>query len=258
MMIGTPLGVCVNCAAPIAQGMLKGGSRVETALGTLFSSPTFNVIVLGIVFTLFPWYLAALKILAGLFTVLVVVPWLARLAERPGWTRARPVEARLPGLSGFQKLESVLGTTDLGGGATGSTARPAAGTGLGGSPLRPAPGAGVAHCPAADALAGLLGAVLVEILPWNLLNHLSRVDGGVANGVMLFLVAAFGVLLPVPMAFDVVVCSVSSTLECRCTWSRSCWSRSGPTASTPGACSGRRRPGGSPAWPRRPSWSSAW
>ncbi len=97
MMIGTPLGVCVNCAAPIAQGMLKGGGRVETALATLISSPTFNVIVLGIVFTLFPWYLAALKILAGLFLVLVVVPWLARLAERPGWTRPHPVEAKLPG-----------------------------------------------------------------------------------------------------------------------------------------------------------------
>src|SRR5213075_2177477 len=54
MLVGAPLGVCVNCAAPIAQGMLKGGGRVETALATLFASPTFNVIVLGIVFAIFP------------------------------------------------------------------------------------------------------------------------------------------------------------------------------------------------------------
>src|SRR5205085_12072671 len=87
LLVGAPLGVCVNCAAPIAQGMLKGGGRVETALATLFSSPTFNVIVIGIVLTLFPWYLAALKILSGLVLVLVVAPWLARLAERPGWSR---------------------------------------------------------------------------------------------------------------------------------------------------------------------------
>src|SRR5689334_6631226 len=113
MMIGAPLGVCVNCAAPIAQGMLKAGGRVETALATLVSSPTFNVIVLGIVFTLFPWYLAVLKILSGVFIVLVVVPWLARLAERPGWSRPQPVEARLPGLYLFQKLESLLGTPQL-------------------------------------------------------------------------------------------------------------------------------------------------
>lgn len=55
MMVGAPLGVCVNCAAPIAQGMLNGGGRVEVALAALFSSPTFNVIVLGIVLSIFPW-----------------------------------------------------------------------------------------------------------------------------------------------------------------------------------------------------------
>src|SRR5712671_6350728 len=98
MLVGTPLGVCVNCAAPIAQGMLKGGSRVEIALATLFSSPSFNVIVLGIVLSIFPWYLALLKILAGLVIVLLVVPWLARLAERPGWTRAAPAVPKLPGV----------------------------------------------------------------------------------------------------------------------------------------------------------------
>src|SRR3954451_17064997 len=113
MLVGTPLGVCVNCAAPIAQGMLKGGSRVEIALATLFSSPTFNVIVLGIVLAIFPWYLAALKILAGVVMVLLVSPWLARLAERPGWTRPQPQAAKLPGVSWFQKLESFLRTPTL-------------------------------------------------------------------------------------------------------------------------------------------------
>ena len=208
MLIGTPLGVCVNCAAPIAQGMLKGGGRVETALATLVSSPTFNVIVLGIVFTLFPWYLAVLKILAGVLLVLVVVPWLARLAERPGWSRPQPVEAHLPGLQIFQRIESLLGTTDLG-------------DGLGGRPPRGLRALGwvVVHyvrnlgrvlvtALPLMLLAGVLGAVLVEILPWSLLNHVSRVDGGVANGAVLLLASAFGVFMPVPMAFDVIVCSV--------------------------------------------------
>src|SRR5207248_5516018 len=57
-------------------------------------------------------------------------------------------------------------------------------------------------------LAGVLGAILVEILPWNALNHVARVDGVLANGAVLLLATAFGVLLPVPMAFDVIVCSV--------------------------------------------------
>src|SRR5207249_2339841 len=98
MLVGTPLGVCVNCAAPIAQGMLKGGSRVETALATLFSSPTFNVIVVG--------------------------------------------------------------------------------------------------------------AVLAEVLPWDLLTRLGRVHGWLPSASLLVGATAFGVLLPVPMAFDVIVCSV--------------------------------------------------
>ena len=209
MMIGTPLGVCVNCAAPIAQGMIKGGGRVETALATLVSSPTFNVIVLGIVFTLFPWYLAVLKILAGVFIVLVVVPWLARLSERPGWSRPQPVEARLPGLYLFQKLESLLGTPQLA--AEGDSLPPK-------GPLR-ALGWVVLHYTRnlgrvlvtalpLMLLAGVLGAILVEVLPWNVLNQVSRVEGGAANVAVLLLAGVFGVLLPVPMAFDVVVCSV--------------------------------------------------
>ena len=57
-------------------------------------------------------------------------------------------------------------------------------------------------------LAGVLGAILVEILPWSVLNHISRVEGGAANAAVLLLAGVFGVLLPVPVAFDVVVCSV--------------------------------------------------
>src|SRR4051794_136228 len=109
MLVGTPLGVCVNCAAPIAQGMLKGGSRGGIALATLFSSPSFNVIVLGIVLSIFPWYLAGLKILSGVIMVLLGAPWLARLAERPGWRKPAPQPAKLPGVGWFQKLESFLG-----------------------------------------------------------------------------------------------------------------------------------------------------
>src|SRR5437762_9339118 len=208
MLVGTPLGVCVNCAAPIAQGMLKGGSRVETALATLFSSPTFNVIVLGIVLSIFPWYLAALKILAGVIMVLLVSPWLARLAERPGWTRAAAEPAELPGVGWFQRLESLLGTTNLRGEAAPAPK----------GPVR-ALGWVLLHFPRnlwrvtvialpLMLLAGVLGALLAEVLPWDLLTRLGRVHGWLPSASLLVGATAFGVLLPVPMAFDVIVCSV--------------------------------------------------
>ena len=76
MVIGAPLGVCVNCAAPIARGIHSGGAAVETTLGAMISSPTLNVIVLTILFSLFPLYIVGLKlaltvgfILIGIWTV---------------------------------------------------------------------------------------------------------------------------------------------------------------------------------------------
>ena len=208
MLVGAPLGVCVNCAAPIAQGMLRGGSRVEIALATLFSSPTFNVIVIGIVLTIFPWYLALLKILTGVIMVLLVAPWLSRLSERPGWTRPLPAVAKLPGVSWFQKLESLIGTPAL---AQEATPAPA-------GPLRSA-GWVLLHFPRnlwrvtvvalpLMLLAGVAGAVLAELLPWDLLTEAAKVHGALPSLGLLVGATAFGVLLPVPMAFDVIVCSV--------------------------------------------------
>ena len=38
-MLGAPLGVCVNCSAPIGKGMYKGGASMEASLATMLSSP---------------------------------------------------------------------------------------------------------------------------------------------------------------------------------------------------------------------------
>ena len=36
--MGAPLGVCVNCVAPISKGMYESGQKIETVLATMFSS----------------------------------------------------------------------------------------------------------------------------------------------------------------------------------------------------------------------------
>jgi uncharacterized membrane protein YraQ (UPF0718 family) len=209
-LIGAPLGVCVNCAAPIGQAMLKGGSRVEVALAAMFTSPTFNVIVLGMLLTLFPWYLAALKVATALALVLVVVPYLSQQADRPGWRKPIQGPPRLPGLRVFQWLERALGTVS-----------DALLTPAGDAPK------GLFHAVGWVAMryarnlwtvirislplmvvAGLLGAVLVELLPWGRVAQIAQVEGWMAHAAVIVLVAAFGTLLPVPMAFDVVVCAV--------------------------------------------------
>ena len=74
MFVGTPLGVCVNCVAPIAKGMYEGGSKMETALAVMFSSPTLNIIVLTMLFSIFPFYMALMKLLATFVLILIIVP----------------------------------------------------------------------------------------------------------------------------------------------------------------------------------------
>ncbi len=74
MFVGTPLGVCVNCVAPIAKGMYEGGSRMETALAVMFSSPTLNIVVLTMLFSIFPFYMALMKLGATFILILIIVP----------------------------------------------------------------------------------------------------------------------------------------------------------------------------------------
>jgi uncharacterized membrane protein YraQ (UPF0718 family) len=74
MFVGTPLGVCVNCVAPIAKGMYEAGSKMETALAVMFSSPTLNIIVITMLFSIFPFYMAVMKLLATFILILIIVP----------------------------------------------------------------------------------------------------------------------------------------------------------------------------------------
>ena len=210
MLIGAPLGVCVNCAAPIGQAMLKGGSRVEVALAAMFASPSFNVIVLGMLLTLFPWYLAALKIATSLVMVLVVVPLLSRQAERPGWRKPLKAPVALPGLRLFKWFDSLSGKM------TEALLTPAGDAprsvfhALGWVALRYVKNLWTVIRLSLPlmVLAGLLGAALVELLPWTRVAQIAQVEGWMANAGVILLVSAFGTLLPVPIAFDVVVTAV--------------------------------------------------
>lgn len=77
-LIGAPLGVCVNCAMPISMGLHAGRMRLETTLSALFASPTLNVVVVTMAFTLLPFTVAVIKIVISLVLVLLVVPLLCK------------------------------------------------------------------------------------------------------------------------------------------------------------------------------------
>ncbi|MCB1864721.1 MAG: VCBS repeat-containing protein [Chromatiales bacterium] len=76
--MGTPLGVCANCATPIGLSMYRSGIRLETVLATMVASPALNPIGIIIVFTVFPVDMAALKVGAALVLLLIAIPLILR------------------------------------------------------------------------------------------------------------------------------------------------------------------------------------
>ena len=74
---GMPMGVCTNCATPIGQSLLMSGASSRMTVAGMISSPSFNPVVLAMVFVLFPWQLAAARVLvpgALLLLLPVLVP----------------------------------------------------------------------------------------------------------------------------------------------------------------------------------------
>ncbi|WP_209348184.1 FG-GAP-like repeat-containing protein [Pontixanthobacter sp. CEM42] len=204
--IGTPLGVCVNCAAPIARGLHSAGMRLETTLSALVASPTLNVIVVSMSFALLPTHMAAIKLLGALAFVIIGVPILTRILGSSGFREEALDRAHneLDDKRGWiaRKLEALR-------------------------PL-PVPASDVDSWPKAAAwlaktfgrnlmfivavtvplmiLAGVLGAIMVTVFDWN---DFRRAIGAPRSEIMILItmvgIAVLGIVLPVPIAFDVIL-----------------------------------------------------
>ncbi len=165
-LIGTPLGVCANCVAPVGRGLLEGGAAPATMLAAMISSPTLNIVVLVMTFTLLPFRIALLRLLAPV-VLLALVPLLVRgdeavpevltcsLEAQPG-RAARSVVMRY--LSNLWRLAAMTVPWML--------------------------------------LAGLVGALLIELVPPQWIPTQVSVVG-------LLAVAVLGTIAPMPIAFDV-------------------------------------------------------
>ena len=187
--VGAPLGVCVNCSAPVAKGMHDGGARLETTLATMFSSPTLNIIVLTMLFSIFPLYLTVIKLVLTLTFILVLMPLLSRwvFTEERVQTYDDTVCA-MPPPSAAPIDESMF--------AAARGASMLLGRNLGYIVIRTVP---------LMLLAGLLGAVVVHVIP---LPSLVEMEPGILSVVV---VALVGIFLPVPVAFDLILVAVLIT-----------------------------------------------
>ncbi|NQV87575.1 MAG: permease [Woeseiaceae bacterium] len=184
--IGAPLGVCVNCAAPVAKGMHDGGARLESTLATMFSSPTLNIVVISMLFSIFPLYLAVIKLSLTLVFILLLVPLLSRwvfVHERVqtygGESCAIQPTVAVPSDEGW--LAAVRGASIT------------LGQNLAYIVIRTVP---------LMLLAGFRGAVVVHLMP---LTRLLEIEPSILS---VTLVALVGIFLPVPVAFDIVLVAV--------------------------------------------------
>ena len=183
--IGTPLGVCVNCSAPVAKGMHDGGARLETTLATMFSSPTLNIVVLTMLFSMFPIYLVGIKLGLTLTFIFILVPLLSRYVfkeERAPTYDDAVCAMPPPSLPDSESFASALGGTAK-----------MLGKNLGYLVLRTVP---------LMLLAGFLGAVVANVVP------LAAIVNHEATFFTVFLIGLIGIFLPVPVAFDIVVVAI--------------------------------------------------
>jgi uncharacterized membrane protein YraQ (UPF0718 family) len=176
---GVPLAVCTNCVAPIARGLFASGMSTESVLATMFASPALNVVVLAMSFALFPASVALLKLATVLILIFVFVPAVVSRREPEPATVACPIE--IPVSETW--MQAFVGVGRSYAKSFWYVFRIAFPFML---------------------LAALLGAVVVELLPAQILMAKVSVAG-------IALVALVGTFLPVPMAFDVAVAYVAMT-----------------------------------------------
>ena len=170
---GVPLGVCSNCIAPIARGLVASGMSTESVLATMFASPALNVVVLAMTFALFPASVAVLKLATVFFLIFVFAPAAAARQKTEAATLACLIE--IPVQESW--TEALVGTAQTFARSFWYVARFAL-------PLM--------------LLAAILGAFVVQLIPPQALVAQVTISG-------IILVALVAAFLPVPMAFDVAI-----------------------------------------------------
>ncbi|VAW70208.1 hypothetical protein MNBD_GAMMA09-2024 [hydrothermal vent metagenome] len=201
LVIGTPLGVCVNCAAPIAAGMAASGSKIETTLATMISSPTMNVIVLTILLSLFPFYLVAIKLSLTLLFILFVIPMMTRYFLKK---EAETLDTMHCGIAANSSCP--IPSVDTADEATRSNSFPAL-KWVVVNYLKNLWFVVRTTVPLMF-LAGFLGSLMITILPWESIANIIPETNMFMTLLSMTLVALVGVFLPVPIAFDVIICAV--------------------------------------------------
>ncbi len=190
-IMGTPLGLCTNCATPIAYGIYAKGAKLETALAVQMSSPTMNVVVLITLFNLFSLELFVSKIVLTLAVIFLLMPFVVSRFPEERLAKADTIKDVNP-------EKNACAITDKSNADYLSALQFVVQNALKNLIFL------LVRVVPLMLLAGLLGAVLIHLLPWEtVINSLPKTFGVPMILAMVGL-GLFGLFLPVPMAFDVI------------------------------------------------------
>ena len=203
-VLGLPLGVCVNCATPIGQSMMRSQIRPETFLMTMFTSPSFNILVLSMLFTFLPLPIALAKVFFT-FIFLVIVYFISRKFSIPKRQEEREESAEGRAYKKW-KQKSFLSEKIFSKSLTWHQENPSWTKAIQlfvrsffynlflickiSLPMM--------------LLAGILGSFLVELFPLS--SETFQINSNLFLN--LFLLSGLATLLPVPIAFDVIITSI--------------------------------------------------
>jgi uncharacterized membrane protein YraQ (UPF0718 family) len=196
-LLGVPLGVCANCAAPIGLSMMRPDRSPAMGLSLIISSPSFNIIVLSMLLAQFPWYLVAIK-LASVVALLLALPLLLKYSHKNSSLTAQS--------RSLVSNWANLGSAPNPGGREGSTSFISAMAWFSHQFLRNLMLVAIKFVPLM-VLAGFLGALVIELFPWEMFSSSADKIGRTERILMLGGTAVVGAFLPVPIAFDIVICA---------------------------------------------------
>ena len=204
--IGAPMGICVNCSVPVAIGLHQSGSKLETTLAALFSSPTLNIIIFSMLITFFPLWLVFLKLGMSLFIILFITPYIARKIQKStDMTYAlNEINLKEKKITVIDPLQQSSGVKKNGAFYSWLSAIVLVLKTVFINIITI-----VRKTLPFMILAGIIGAIIITWLPWETLNNLHPSNTYIISLVFFSII---GTLLPVPIAFDVVITSILFSL----------------------------------------------
>jgi len=170
LIAGSQIGICANCVAPVANSLLQEKASKLSALSLQFSSPTFNIIVLSTLFSLFPLEIAIAKVAANIIFIIFILSLVHLCSKKStleikNYTKSKTEQATI-----FSFISTIIKKT-------------------------------LTICRKAIPYmlaAGLIGAIVFNLMPMEQLSFLPH------NFLYLLPFSLIVLFMPVPITFDII------------------------------------------------------